>query len=189
MRSVRVSPLALAGAVALGAAFMPSAGCERGRAAEVGAAIATACTAVTADCLPKVQYVDSTGVRHEPAQLDGKVVIINLWATWCGPCKTELPEFSKVAAAYKDKGVVIMGLLTDDPDPQTLLDFMTEHEVGYPVIPKDGALLGRFDFPRAVSGIPTTYAYDKKGNRRKIRVGPMREAELRSVIDALLAET
>ena len=114
---------------------------------------------------------------------------MNLWATWCGPCKSELPEFSRVAAAYQDKGVVIMGLLTDDPDQQTLLDFITEYQIGFPVIPKDMSILRQFDYPRAVPGIPTTFAYDKKGNRRRVKVGPMHEKELRGVIDALLAES
>jgi thiol-disulfide isomerase/thioredoxin len=187
------SLLRIALGVALGAApLLLSAGCDRAArssAVDVGAAITQVCTNISPECLPKVQYVDTNGTRHAPTDLAGKVVIVNLWATWCGPCKSELPEFSKVAAAYAGKDVVIMGLLTDDPDQQTLLDFMTEHQIGFPVIPKDMSILRQFDYPRAVPGIPTTFAYDKKGNRRRIKVGPMHEKELRGVIDALLAET
>ncbi|MEZ4364930.1 MAG: TlpA disulfide reductase family protein [Kofleriaceae bacterium] len=155
----------------------------------VGTPTATACTAAEVGaCLPKVDYVDTIGTAYTPAALAGKVVVVNFWATWCAPCKHELPDFSKVATAYADRGVVILGVLTDTPDPQTLLNFMSDFEIAYPIVRATPAIATAFDYPRAITGIPTTYVYDRQGNRRKIEVGPMNEHELRAVLDTLLAE-
>jgi thiol-disulfide isomerase/thioredoxin len=67
------------------------------------------------------------------ADLKGKVAIVNFWATWCGPCKTEIPDFVKLYAEYKDKGLVIVGISIDDSAEQ-LQAFMKEYKMNYPVV-------------------------------------------------------
>ena len=100
-----------------------------GKNAVVGTAAAATCTpAAGKDCLPKLTYVDIDGRAYTPEAMAGKIVVINFWATWCGPCKKEIPAFSKVAEKYKDK-VVMLGLLaSDNPDAGTLLNFMSDFE-------------------------------------------------------------
>src|SRR5262245_13522163 len=74
--------------------------------------------------------------HNQPVKLSdykGKVVIVNFWATWCGPCKVEIPDFVKLYAQYKDKGLVIVGISIDDSAEQ-LQSFMREYKMNYPVV-------------------------------------------------------
>src|SRR6476619_1385840 len=81
----------------------------------VASAKATACTKGAGDCLPDVKYVDTTGKTYTPESLAGKVVVVNFWATWCHPCQKEIPALSHAYDKYKDKGVVFLGIMSDQP--------------------------------------------------------------------------
>ena len=81
----------------------------------IGNKDASACTKGD-DCLPVVSYIDTSGSALKYEDLKGKVVVVNFWATWCGPCKKEIPDLSKLYRKYKDKGVVMIGVLSRDPD-------------------------------------------------------------------------
>jgi thiol-disulfide isomerase/thioredoxin len=79
----------------------------------------------------------------------GKVLFINLWATWCGPCRIETPELVKLNKEYQSRGVQMIGLSTEDPDAsaQRVLEFMREYDVAIPqsfIIARDGRILKRF---------------------------------------------
>lgn len=69
------------------------------------------------------------------ANYSGKVLLVNLWATWCGPCRNETPELVKLHKEFQSRGVELIGLSTEDPDAsaQTVLDFMREYEVDYQI--------------------------------------------------------
>src|SRR5688572_15357848 len=73
---------------------------------KVGARPAAAsCDKAASDCLPKLTYVDTNGEAYPPEALAGKVVVVNFWATWCKPCKAEIPAFSRVYEKLKGKDV------------------------------------------------------------------------------------
>ena len=137
------------------------------------------------DCLPNVQFIDTNGKVYSRTELLGKVVVVNFWATWCGPCKHEIPEFSQVATRYKGKDVVMLGVMVDNPDAQSLLDFSTDFKITYPIVRSDRVVLEAFQDP---PNIPTTFVYDRSGKQRDHQVGPMSERDLSSKLDALLAE-
>lgn len=135
----------------------------------------------TADeCLPTVDYHDIHKQPFKKSNLDGKVVVVNFWATWCGPCKKEIPAFNRTYIEYKGKGVEFLGVLYDNQvDDAGLLNFMSDYEMTYPVIWADTPVLKAYDYPRA---LPTTFVYDRKGKLVKKHAGPMSDDDLRDAI-------
>ena len=143
------------------------------------------CTRGQPDCLPEVNYTDTAGVAYKRDQLAGKVVLVNFWATWCHPCQSEIPALSKVYDKYKAKGVVFLGVMTDNVDSQRLLNFQSDHEMSYPVVRANSDLMVSFNYPDA---LPTTFVYDKGGKQVFSHVGPVREADLDSLLGQLIAQ-
>src|SRR5689334_6640301 len=78
---------------------------DDGNKIEIGSKRASACVKGD-DCLPDVKYIDTTGKAYTAADLAGKVVVVNFWATWCHPCQQEIPDLSKLYEKYKSQGVV-----------------------------------------------------------------------------------
>lgn len=85
---------------------------------------------------------DVDGKPIKLSEFAGKVLIVNLWATWCGPCRAETPELIQISKEYKARGVEIVGLTTqnNDGDIQLVKDFIREHEVPYRTIYDEGVL-------------------------------------------------
>src|SRR5688500_7024562 len=137
-------------------------------------------------CLPDVKYIDTDGKAHTPDSLRGKVVIINFWATWCGPCKKEIPDLSKLYLKYKDKGVAMLGVLAnDDPTDDALLNFQSDYEMEFPVVRQSSDILVSLNYPQA---LPTTYIFDRAGKRvGKPRVGAIKSEELDATLKQLIA--
>jgi thiol-disulfide isomerase/thioredoxin len=143
------------------------------------------CTKGQRDCLPDVNYTDTDGVKYTHASLAGKVVLVNFWATWCHPCQSEIPDLSKTYEKYKAKGVVFLGVMTDSPDNQQLLNFKSDYEMSYPVVRSNSDLMVSYNYPDA---LPTTFVYDRGGKQIYSHVGPLRERELDSLIGQLVAQ-
>jgi thiol-disulfide isomerase/thioredoxin len=150
-----------------------------------GTASAKTCQVGERDCLPDLSYVDTSGVAYTPQSMAGKVVVVNFWATWCGPCLKEIPDLSRVAEQYKDRGVVVLGVMTDAPDNQTLLNFQSDNMMAYPVVRASSEILISYDYPKA---LPTTFIYDRRGKRAHSHVGPLRADQLAKYLDPLLAQ-
>jgi peroxiredoxin len=151
----------------------------------LGTPKASACNKNTVDCKPKLTFVDTNGDAYAPDALQGKVLVVNFWATWCHPCQSEIPAFSRVWSKFKGKEVVMLGVMTDTPDAATLLNFQSDHELLYPVVRADRDIMLHFEYPDA---IPTTFIYDRSGNLRTTHRGPMSEDDLTSILFQLLAE-
>jgi thiol-disulfide isomerase/thioredoxin len=150
-----------------------------------GTAAAKTCHVGQRDCLPDVSYIDTMGTAYTPQSLADKVVIVNFWATWCKPCEKEIPDLSKVYDEYKDRGLVILGVMTDDPDNQQLLNYQSDHLMSYPVIRANSEILLSYEYPKA---LPTTFIYDRRGKRTHSHVGPLRAEQLAKLVEPLLAK-
>jgi thiol-disulfide isomerase/thioredoxin len=153
---------------------------------DAAAKAAGAVCGVGSRCLPDLVWMDTDGAAHTKADLLGKVVVVNFWATWCHPCEREIPDFSRIATRYR-KQVVVLGVMMDDPEPDrgTMLNFASDHEIAYPVIPVTEAIQLAFHHPR---NYPTTYVFDRRGYQRAWKIRPMSEAELSAVIEEILSE-
>jgi thiol-disulfide isomerase/thioredoxin len=154
---------------------------------EIGTAKATACSKAAGDCLPEVKYVDTSGVAYTPESLNGKVVVVNFWATWCHPCEKEIPDFSRVYDRFKARGVVFLGVVSDNPPPSDaqLLNFQSDHEMSYPIVRVNSELLSSFNFPQS---LPTTFIYNRGGKQVYSQVGAMSESKLSGIVEQYVAE-
>ena len=98
------------------------------------------------------------GQRWTLRSLRGKVVLVNFWATWCPPCRKEMPDLDALYKKYKNQGFVVLAI--SDEQPGTVRSFLAKHKVAYPVLLDPGDLIHkRF----GVDGIPKSYLYDRDG--------------------------
>lgn len=144
-----------------------------------------ACKEGESDCMPKVAFTDINGKSYAPSELANKIVVVNFWATWCGPCQKEIPAFSRIYEKYKNKDVLFLGVMTDSPDSQTLLNFLSDFNLTYPVVRANQDVLLAFNYPDA---LPTTFVYAKGGKMQLRHVGPLRDADLESIISPLVSK-
>ncbi|MGB9179111.1 MAG: TlpA disulfide reductase family protein [Pyrinomonadaceae bacterium] len=114
------------------------------------------------------------GSSFKLADLNGKVVVVNLWATWCGPCRIETPELVKVSDDYKSKGVEVVGLTTrgNDPDVEKVKDFVREQNVRYRTIYEDGTLASSLvQLVHGRGAIPQSWVISRDGRILKHFIG------------------
>src|SRR5258708_19485062 len=116
------------------------------------------------------------------ADYKGKVVLLNFWATWCGPCKVEIPAFVELYTQYKDKGLVIVGVSVDD-SPEQLQAFMKEYRMNYPVLQITPAL---HTPSRPLYGYPTSFFVARDGSICVKHLGPATKEQFEKEIKALL---
>ncbi|MEU8523236.1 TlpA disulfide reductase family protein [Streptomyces sp. NBC_01216] len=131
------------------------------------------------------------GTKLDVADLKGKVVVLNLWGSWCGPCRAEAKHFVKVSDDLADKGVEFVGINTRDYNKQPALAFEEAHGITYPSLYDPQGRLILSGFPKGTlnpQGIPTTIALDKDGKIAARALQALDEEKLRSMIDPLVAE-
>ncbi|SED14330.1 TlpA disulfide reductase family protein [Streptomyces sp. TLI_105] len=131
------------------------------------------------------------GKRLDVADLKGKVVVLNVWGSWCGPCRAEAPHFVKVAKDLEGRGVEFVGLNTRDFNKQQALTFEEDYGVTYPSLYDPNGKLILFGFPKGTlnpQSIPSTVVLDKEGKIAARSLMALDEKKLRSMIEPLLKE-
>lgn len=136
---------------------------------------------------PKMSLRDMEGKKHQLVELKGKIVVLNFWATWCGPCKAEMPEFTQVHAAYRDKGVEFVGAANETrAERKKVQEFVDNLKIQFPIWLE--ASLDHMEAFGVGPGLPATVILDPQG-RVAVRIkGPTDAAELRAFIDQILLE-
>jgi thiol-disulfide isomerase/thioredoxin len=113
---------------------------------------------------------DLDGREVSTASLRGKVVLINFWATWCPPCRAEIPELVALQEKYKDR-LQIIGISEDEVSPDVVKHFAAEHKMNYPIVMTSPELERMF--PR-VSALPTSFIVDRQSRVVQKHVGMLR---------------
>jgi peroxiredoxin len=138
------------------------------------AALAAACG--RSDELADINVFDITlpslsGEDVSLAQFKGQVIMLNYWATWCPPCRQEIPDFIDLVNDFGPKGLVIVGVSLDEDNMSMVGDFSREANINYPVL-YAGDLAGHLDKKMGgMRGIPTTFLVDRQGKVIKKVVG------------------
>ena len=126
---------------------------------------------------------DVSGQRIKLSDLRGHPVVINFWATWCPPCRQELPALQSAYQRFRDKGVVLLGVDLKE-NAETIQNFTTQFGLTYPLLlDRDGAVSERYQ----VRGIPTTVIVNADGVVRARHVGPLTEDKFAEYVSPLLA--
>lgn len=120
---------------------------------------------------PAYRAVSLDGDSVSLAAHRGKVVLLNVWATWCHPCRDEIPELRQIHARYRDRGLELIGVSVDtEGSDDAIRDFMREFQMAYPVW-RDPA--ERVSAQFLVLGVPATFLIDRQGVLRWRKTGPI----------------
>ena len=132
-----------------------------------------------------ITFQDGNGKILALNDLKGKVVFINFWATWCPPCKSEMPDFDRVYADYGDDVVFMMINMTDGSRDtvESAAAFVADNGYSFPVY-YDCDLNAAYTY--GVSSIPMTVLVGADGNIIGVQVGALNEAQLRSILDTYI---
>lgn len=114
--------------------------------------------------------------------LRGKAVVINFWASFCIPCQKEAPMLERVWNDYRDRGVIFLGINTEDP-LKNALDYLVEYQITYPNAPDQG---GRMEGAYRITGIPETFVINTRGEIVRHFLSEPNERDLRAAIDRAL---
>jgi len=137
---------------------------------------------------PPSTPVVSSNIIASLDQFRGKVVILDFWATWCGPCRMEIPGFINLQKKYHDQGLEVVGVSLDPITPQgnaaLVGPFMQKFNINYTILMVNNpAATAGYDYSR---GIPTTYIVDREGRIAKQHIGAIGESVFEEEIKQLL---
>jgi len=124
-----------------------------------------------------------TGGRVKLADYRGKVVILNFWATWCPPCRMEIPDFVQLQKKYGEKGVQILGIGLDRGKEKALLPFSGKYKINYPILIADGRVSQAYG---GTPSIPTTFVINRQGQIVKKYIGYRPKSAFEADIQNLL---
>jgi peroxiredoxin len=117
--------------------------------------------------------------------LKGQVVLVNFWATWCPPCRAEMPGFQRVYEAKQSSGFAVVGVSMDDASRAHVVSFLRDHGIRYPVAMATTDVVEAFG---GVTSYPTSFLIDRQGRVRYTVQGFFAEPTLRAAVDRLLEE-
>jgi peroxiredoxin len=142
---------------------------------------------------PTFHLVGETGRTMQVSDYQGKVVLLNFWATDCGGCRLEIPSFIELQQTYKDKGFTAIGVAMDisyeqlknaDEAWKRVTPFIVNHKLNYPILMGDDSVLNAY----AINAYPATYLIDKSGKIAATYVGVVNKDNVEANIHTLLSE-
>ncbi|MFE7672696.1 TlpA family protein disulfide reductase [Streptomyces albidoflavus] len=138
-----------------------------------------------------MEGVTLQGDHLDVSGLKGKVVVLNVWSSWCGPCRAEAPNFAKVAKKVEGEGVEFVGINTRDSNRQAAVKFEEDHDIAYSSIYDPSGKVVLYGFPKGSMNpqtVPSTIVLDREGRIATCALRALSEVELYSMITPLLSE-
>jgi len=142
----------------------------------------------TGDRRPEFTLSDLSGQARSMSEWDGQVVLLNFWATWCAPCRKEMPALAELHHVFAERGFAVVGIAIDSPEP--VQAFITELGVDYPM------LIGELDaievaqqFGNRLGVLPYSVILDKDGTTALIHAGEIDLETIETAIEPLLSNT
>jgi len=132
---------------------------------------------------PQWTLYDLSGNPLSSKQLEGQVVLVDFWATWCGPCRKSIPHLIDLYEQYKSHGVTIVGVSLDQKGPSVVSPFVEQYKINYPVVMGTGQVVADFG---GVRGIPTAFIISQDGKIYRKIVGLRAKEDYERDIKALL---
>ncbi len=130
-------------------------------------------------------YPDVLGQQQALKQWQGKIILVNFWATWCPPCREEMPELSKIQDKFRDQGVIVLGISTDDLEKTK--NFINNSPVSYPILAAD---MDGMDLSQILGNnrgiLPYSVLIDQHGSVIKVFQGRIDQALVEQTIQAIL---
>jgi peroxiredoxin len=156
----------------------------------LGTALACGSAAQTSyPAAPDFMVTDLNGKTISLSHYRGKVLFLNFWASWCPPCRAEIPDFVDIYEKYKSRGLEILGISLDTKDKSAIVEFAQNFKINYPIVLESKKETEKLldDF-KPGQFIPTTFIIDKRGRIRDKVVRSMDKEEIIRYFDRLIAE-
>jgi peroxiredoxin len=134
---------------------------------------------------PTFALKDAGGASVNLVDYKGKVVLVNFWATWCGPCKVEIPWFIEFQEKYKDRDFAVLGVSMDDDGWKSVKPYLAEHKINYPVVIGTQLISDQYG---SIDSLPTSFMLDRQGRIAAIHIGLAEKSEYQDEITKLLAD-
>jgi peroxiredoxin len=163
---------------------------EAGKPADSGASTGTVSAKHSAPMAPAFALENAEGKSVALADFKGKVIILNFWATWCGPCRHEIPDFIELQKEYGSKGLQIIGVSVDQDGWKVVKPFIAQNGLNYPVLLYTEAVYNAYQqlvSTEEQGAIPCTFIIGKDGVIVKHLVGSANRATFEGMIKPLLA--
>ncbi len=133
--------------------------------------------------VPQFSFSSLEGKTVAMKDLSNKVVIVDFWATWCGPCREEIPHLNELYSELKGKGLEIVGISMDTDGTDGVKDFAREFRIQYPIVMGDEKVAESFG---GIIGLPTTFVIDRQGKVAKKYIGLPPAEDMRRIVKELV---
>lgn len=157
---------------------------ERNSSTEITASMVdTRMAAEKKSGLPDLVLKDLSGKDVRLSEYQGKVLLLNFWATWCGPCRAEIPDFIKLREQYRADRLEVIGISLDEGDPKAVLAFASQLQISYPILVGNRKVVSTYG---PIAAVPTTIVIDRRGQIRSRHLGMLTYDEIKNEIKPLL---
>ena len=134
---------------------------------------------------PDFVLKDVFGKDVKLSDFRGKIVILNFWATWCGPCRKEMPDFIELQKEYGKDGLQFIGIALDQEGAEKVKPFVEKNKIPYPILIGNNEISDKYG---GMNAIPVTFLIDRKGMIRNHYIGMRQKSDLEDMALALLRE-